>query len=297
MNKDKGATDFVQYMYRTYPEADFYNENSITVDGEPVIALYFDISKLGEGAFDTILSLDQELIDKSLSFAVRGRNDNILIVYCRDDEDWNNLNESYSEDELDYANFINKLSDKLARRKISTLDANKEIQKYCNSHKGCKYDILHSDVFDLAADKVDFQNDALRKVAKRESKKVNEDFYTDDGEYFRLPYLMDEILKPEGAKQWALDWKDIISNSVGFDAGRDFYSDFMEYADMNKEMISDLLPTLKNAQKVLLEVENVLDAMSTGKSKPDLDRLGKLADVLMDLRGEVEDALLWDDEI
>lgn len=75
--------------------------------------------------------------------------------------------ESYSEDYFDYDSFITKLSDKLAGRKISMSDANDEIQKYCRSHKGCKYDIVHSEVYDLAADKVDFQNDALLKVAKR----------------------------------------------------------------------------------------------------------------------------------
>ena len=216
INRDKGATDFVNFMYDKYPEAEFYRENSITVDGEPVIALYFDISKMGKDAFDTILSLDQDLIDKSLEVAVRGRNNNILIAYCRDDEDWDELDESY----------------------------------------------------------------------------VKEDFYADNGDYFMTP-----VLNPANPKGWINEWEEIIRNNVNEDAARDFRYDLNEYTELNEEMIKDLLSTVDKSNKTLLEVVNSMDAMLNGKSEFDKERMGTLLDLIDNVRRDLEDAYLWQEEI
>jgi hypothetical protein len=73
----------------------------------------------------------------------------------------------YSEDYFDFDNFVMRLSDKLAGRKISDEDARKEIQKYCDIHKGCKYDVLHTIVYDAAYDKTEYVNDTLRDLIKK----------------------------------------------------------------------------------------------------------------------------------
>lgn len=213
MAYEKGATDFVNFMYRKYPEIDFINERSVSKDGSNFIELVFDLNKAD---YDE-LSLDTELIDKCVNFANRG---NKLIVYCYDDEDWDELDESYKK----------------------------------------------------------------------------EDFRADDGEYFQTTYLPDVMHDPKSVKQWALDWQKMITQYMGDDAGYDFYGDFMDYAEINKGMISDLLPAVKKSHKAIQEVENVLDAMGSGKSEADPKRLAKLADVLMDVRSDLEEAMLWDYE-
>lgn len=90
-----GATDFVKWMYRKYPAIYLIRERSFTKDGEDFIELVFDLDDNYD--FDE-LSLDRELIDKCVSFANRGNRNQYLIVYCYDDENWDELDESYQSE-------------------------------------------------------------------------------------------------------------------------------------------------------------------------------------------------------
>lgn len=68
----------------------------------------------------------------------------------------------YNEKFFDYKDFVDRLSDQLAKRKIFKEDVNTEIQKYCKIHKGCDPDLILEDVQDNAYFKMDYQNDVLR---------------------------------------------------------------------------------------------------------------------------------------
>lgn len=68
----------------------------------------------------------------------------------------------YNEKFFDYKDFVDRLSDQFACRKISKADVIKEIQKYCRIHKGCDPDLILEDIQDNTFYKIDYQNDVLR---------------------------------------------------------------------------------------------------------------------------------------
>lgn len=85
---------------------------------------------------------------------------------------------SYSEDYYDFDDFVMDLGDRLAERKISRTDADREIKKFCRDHKTCDYRTLHNIVYENATGKVDAENDRLRKQIKdRDVKASDNPFY------------------------------------------------------------------------------------------------------------------------
>lgn len=85
---------------------------------------------------------------------------------------------SYSEDYYDFDDFVMDLGDRLAERKISHTDADREIKKFCRDHRTCDYRTLHNIVYENATGKVDAENDRLRKQIKgRAVKASNNPFY------------------------------------------------------------------------------------------------------------------------
>ena len=73
----------------------------------------------------------------------------------------------YAEKFFDYENFISRLSDQLASRKISNADVDAEVQKYCRIHKGCDPELVLDDINTNAYYKIDYQNDVLRAGLKQ----------------------------------------------------------------------------------------------------------------------------------
>ena len=63
---------------------------------------------------------------------------------------------------FDYHNFVDRLSDKLARRETDISGVVTEIGKYCKIHKGCDPDLILEDIEYNAYYKMDYQNDVLR---------------------------------------------------------------------------------------------------------------------------------------
>lgn len=95
INYDKGATDFVNWMYSKYPGATFVSERTFTKNGENFVNLIFDLSNMDskfETPYDEIF-FDDEVFDRSVNVAAWGKNDSMLVVTCYDDEDWDNLEE------------------------------------------------------------------------------------------------------------------------------------------------------------------------------------------------------------
>lgn len=85
---------------------------------------------------------------------------------------------SYSEDYYDFDDFVMNLGDRLAERKISRADADREIKKFCRDHRTCDYRTLHNIVYENATGKVEAENDRLRKQIKdRTVKASNNPFY------------------------------------------------------------------------------------------------------------------------
>lgn len=77
-----------------------------------------------------------------------------------------NVTASYSEDYYDFDDFVMDLGDRLAERKISRADADREIKKFCRDHRTCDYRTLHNIVYENASGKVEAENDRLRNRIK-----------------------------------------------------------------------------------------------------------------------------------
>lgn len=73
----------------------------------------------------------------------------------------------YAEKFFDYRNFVDKLSDKLARRETDIAGVVVEIGKYCKIHKGCNPDLILEDIEYNAYYKMDYQHDVLLNGYKR----------------------------------------------------------------------------------------------------------------------------------
>ena len=86
---------------------------------------------------------------------------------------------SYSEDYYDFDDFVMDLGDRLAERKISRADADREIKKFCRDHRTCDYRTLHNIVYENAAGKVDAENDRLRKQIKDRAVKASDNPFYD----------------------------------------------------------------------------------------------------------------------
>lgn len=86
---------------------------------------------------------------------------------------------SYSEDYYDFDDFVMDLGDRLAERKISRADADREIKKFCRDHRTCDYRTLHNIVYENAAGKVDAENDRLRKQIKDRVVKASDNPFYD----------------------------------------------------------------------------------------------------------------------
>lgn len=86
---------------------------------------------------------------------------------------------SYSDDYFDYDDFKMRISDKLIgarshqnpggrQSKIPTGDADAEIRKYCDIHKGCDYAAARDDIYEEAYRKLSNQHDLLVDVVRQQ---------------------------------------------------------------------------------------------------------------------------------
>lgn len=139
----------------------------------------------------------------------------------------------YNEKFFDYKDFVDRLSDQFASRKISKADVNAEIQKYCRIHKGCNPDLILEDIEYNTYYKMDYQNDVLRaginKMKSIRSSTMNNStnnsgrlfgvLQSDHGHEYRWIFEEDSLI--DQLNEWGIDYvpEDGNGDDIGFPIG------------------------------------------------------------------------------